>query len=90
MSDVPQRSVLGLVLFNIFIDYIDLYCILSKFVDDTKLSGAVSTTEGKYVIQSDLDRLEKEPNEIQQGLLQTRRRNPGEQPCREGLRNSGG
>ena len=59
LSGIPQGSVLGPVLFIIYVNDMDegLTCKVSKFADDTKITGRVTSTAEKELLQSDLDRL---------------------------------
>ncbi|KAK4830236.1 hypothetical protein QYF61_009303 [Mycteria americana] len=56
-----QRSVLGPILFNIFINDLNYgaVCNINKFADDTKLRGVTDMLESHAAIQKDPDRLEK-------------------------------
>jgi len=71
---IPWGSVLGPILFNIFVGDLDsgIEHTLSGFANDTKLSGVVNMLEGKGVIQGDLDSLERWAcaNIIQQSQVQ--------------------
>ena len=58
MSGIPQGSVLGPVLFLVFIDDLEegLTSEVLKFADDTKIFRRVDSERDREMLQSDLDR----------------------------------
>lgn len=54
----------GSILFNIFLDFINggTECIITKFMDGTKLGGEVDKSEGRVPIQRHLNRPENWAN----------------------------
>ena len=59
LSGAPQESILGSLLFVIFINDLDDGVInkLLKFADDTKIVSKVRTAEDVKVLQDDLHKL---------------------------------
>jgi len=52
MMRFPQGSILGTVLFNIFVNHLNtgIKCALSEFANDSKLGGAMDSLEGREAL----------------------------------------
>ena len=70
----PPGTVLGAVLFDFFVSDIDdgIECTLSKFADNTKLSGVVDMVKGRKRCHSEGRKVGlAEPDEVQHSKVQS-------------------
>lgn len=60
ISGIPQSYILGLILFNVFINYSDVGpgAVWGVFAGDTKLGGVVDSVQDGEGLQRDLDKCE--------------------------------
>ena len=69
ISGVPQWSVLGPILFLIYVNDIPeiVNCSIKMFADDTKLFRTVKTIDDCKILQNDLNTLKNKVNELMIG-----------------------